>query len=654
MNDVSNDITARLDEARKHIDWSRRREAEKSLLNWLSTYGIGVFIDDKPDGHLPEVVNAIEGALKTARPYQILMPRKHGKTSYVAGAAAYLMVTGQCKFLAVIGANREAAKDILGNIFLLTENEVFAEDYPDVVVPIVAANGASKRRITYMGKPCKFEKNATHILLPTVALPNGKVSPAAGVMIKAFGIKSAIRGQRNGTVRPDVVLIDDVQTKESAQNPRRVKEAFEKITRDIANLSGRQKLRTLIAATVICPNDLAETIKATKAWKTTWFKAFISWPTDFTKHPRDGLWSEYFRIFDSENARDLDNHQESLDYYLANREAMDEGADVLTPSKFDPSQWEASTVQAYMNKIHTDGISSFNAEFQMEPDVGDFALKIAPKDVAVKDAGFAELSVPDGYLHLFASTDLNLSYALTTTIMAYRPDGSAAMVYHETWPSSINGKLNGSAYYSEVVKKLTEYAGHLTGLGLKIDRWAIDCGGMPFNAVTDFAKNCYKNHGIKAVGMRGWAAHKLNLTPRNAIMAAREDCVLVGDAVRLASTSQSPAGREWINWNSDAYRENVHKSLLSALGSVGSLDLYHTTRRSRDDFIIQVTNEKLLTKTENHAGRTEYKWEGVDPHDYLDSTAQNMAIAAFSGIGAPKISRHTSRPRPRRARIACL
>lgn len=650
---VGLDITAALDEARKNINWERRREAEKTLLGWISTYGIGTFVDDVPDGHLPEVVAAIETALATARPYQVLMPRKHGKTSYVASAAAWLLVTGQCQFLCVVGANRDAACDILANIFMLCDNDTFAQDYPEIVLPISRSN-YGRRNITYQGRPCNYRKTHTFIIFPTIYFGEER-APASGVIVKAFGKNSAIRGQRHGTIRPDVVLLDDLQTKESAANPRRVKQDFDKITRDIANLSGRTKLKVLNAATVICPNDLAETLRANKAWKTTYFKAFISWPTDFIKHPRDGLWAKYFRIFDSEDAREVGNHEESLKFYEEHRAAMDAGAEVLTPSKFDPDQWEVSTVQAYLNKVHADGLAAFNAEFQMQPELGDFALRIAPKDVLKKDGGFAQFEVPPGYLHLFASTDLNLSYGLTTTITAWKADGSGALVFHEVWACHIDGKLTGPAYYKAVTAVLTEYAQRLAGFGLSIYAWAIDCSGMPFDAVTDFAKTCERVHGIRCLAMSGKSSHKINLLARNRIQAARADCVLVGDAVRLASTAARPAGREWLNWNSDLYREQVHKAILSPLGTLGSLDLYHSEGQARDDYAIQLTNEKLIKTFENSQGRTQYQWESKEPHDYLDSTAQGMALAAFCGVGAQAAtSAPRRRPVVRRARIACL
>lgn len=652
---VGLDITASLDEAREGINWNRRRSAEKTLLAWISTYGIGTFIDDVPDGHLPEVVEAIEMALKTAQPYQVLMPRKHGKTSYVAAAAAWLLVTGQSKFLCVIGANRDAACDIVANIAMLCDNDIFAQDYPEIVVPINRSN-YGRRNITYNGKPCGYRRTRGMLLFPTIEYDDGP-APISGAIIKGFGKNSAIRGQRHGTQRPDVVLGDDLQTTESAKNARRVKQDYEKLTRDIANLSGRQKLKVLIAATVIAQNDLAETLRANKAWKTTFFKAFISWPTDYTKNPRNGLWAKYFRLYESEDAREVGNHDESLAFYETNREAMDAGAEVLTPSKFDPDQWEVSTVQAYMNKIHADGMSAFRAELQMEPDIGDFALKITPKEVMAKDGGFAEYEVPSGYLHLFASTDLNLSYALTTTITAYKADGSGAMVYHETFPCSIDGKLTGPAYYRAAMEVLTAYAKRLKGFGLPIYAWGIDCSGTPFEPVTDFARTCQKVHGIKCLAMSGKANSRINLLAKNRIENARAGCILVGDAVRLASSASHIAGREWLNWNSDLYREQVHKALLSPLGSLGSLDLYHTTSRSRDEFAIQVCNEKLLTKVDNSFGRTEYRWESKEPHDYLDSTAQGMALAAFCGVGAQATSAASAPHRKKAARqvqITCL
>ena len=41
-------IDAYMDQHFKAVDWKRRREAEKSLVDWVNTYCIGLLLEDGP------------------------------------------------------------------------------------------------------------------------------------------------------------------------------------------------------------------------------------------------------------------------------------------------------------------------------------------------------------------------------------------------------------------------------------------------------------------------------------------------------------------------------------------------------------------------------------------------------------------------------
>lgn len=74
------------------------------------------------------------------------------------------------------------------------------------------------------------------------------------------GITSGIRGLKFHTLRPDLVLLDDLQTSEDAESPERVEKLLNILKKDVFNLSGKGKLAILQTATPIAPDDLAERI----------------------------------------------------------------------------------------------------------------------------------------------------------------------------------------------------------------------------------------------------------------------------------------------------------------------------------------------------------------------------------------------------------
>lgn len=107
-----------------------------------------------------------------------------------------------------------------------------------------------------------------------------------------------------GRLRPDICLLDDIQTAESAANPEQVLKLLDLIKKDIMNLSSRGKLAVLMTSTPLLAEDLCEKIENDIAWKTTKYPAIIKWPKDMTDNPDDGLWARYFKMYDTELADD--------------------------------------------------------------------------------------------------------------------------------------------------------------------------------------------------------------------------------------------------------------------------------------------------------------------------------------------------------------
>lgn len=311
--------------------------------------------------------------------------------------------------------------------------------------------------------------------------------PKTGCLMATRGITSGIRGLKHHTQRPDLVLLDDLQTGEEAENPLQVEKLMKTIKKDIFNLAGKGKLAILQTATPIAPDDLAEKIAADTSWKTTIWPAIVKWPRDIVENGDKGLWGKYFRMYDSENVDDS-THEKSLQFYIDHQEKMDEGAEVFNPSRFLRSDGHITALQALLEKQHVIGEAAFSAEMQMKPKRYSFQIDITPKVVASRAGLKKRLEVPEGYVVVAAATDLNVSYAATTTITAFKPDMTSHVLYHEITPSRIDSKLNDTEYNQKVFALLVKVGSTLKQLGLKIDGWAIDAGGRNWDAVCSYAK----------------------------------------------------------------------------------------------------------------------------------------------------------------------
>lgn len=101
---------------------------------------------------------------------------------------------------------------------------------------------------------------------------------------------------------------------------------------------------------------------------------------------------------------------------------------------------------------------------------------------------------------------------------------------------------------------LTSLGKDIKARGLKIDGWGIDGSGVPFDAVTLFARNAAQLVGLPACAMLGRASHVFNPFVRTRLRDAVNKTVLCGDAQEHVKAG---AGKKYMFWNSDYYRETV-------------------------------------------------------------------------------------------------
>lgn len=170
------------------------------------------------------------------------------------------------------------------------------------------------------------------------------------------GITSGIRGLKHGTMRPTMVILDDLQTSETAENPESVQKLVDIINKDIIPLAGKQRLSILQTATPIEPDDLVDRLKHDKSWVTTSYPAIMKYPKDIDSDK--SLWKHYFEIYDKELATET-SHDESLEFYKKNRKQMDEGAEVFNPSRYTASDGHISAIQKLLELKHQIGDAAF-------------------------------------------------------------------------------------------------------------------------------------------------------------------------------------------------------------------------------------------------------------------------------------------------------
>ena len=210
----------------KVYSWSRRNRGGRSLLDFLKAY----FPETFPlpwSGDHREAVAAVERVVREGGLFTLAMPRGSGKTSIAVRAAVWAILYGHRRFVVLLAAEQGLADNLAAVIRSeLQFNESLAADFPEVCHPIRRLENITKRQQgqTLAGKPTMLKLAAGEIVFPTVsaaAAKNPLQRVASGAVVRAVGITGSVRGQiattaEGETLRPDLVLSDEPQPRESA------------------------------------------------------------------------------------------------------------------------------------------------------------------------------------------------------------------------------------------------------------------------------------------------------------------------------------------------------------------------------------------------------------------------------------------------------
>jgi len=353
------------------IDGVWRREAcSKSLILHCKTYHARVF-------YLPWSNDLIEAAMImqdviiNGGLFALAMTRGGGKTALSRAAVEWGILNGYRRFITFLGATDPlATKSMRAVKSNIAKNDLLLEDYPEVCFPIrcLENNTVRARMQTCEGRPTNIKWGDDEIWLPDI-----QGSQCAGSIIYSCGITGAVRGPNIVTatgesIRPDFVIADDVQTRDSAKSPQQTNDRELVIQGDVLELAGPDTaIACVMPCTVIYPNDLSSRFLDRDRypdWQGKRYKAVYKFPTN------TALWDEYAAIR-AESMRSGGRGKQATDFYIANRDAMDAGAEVAWLGRV--KKGDASALQTAMN-VKISKPRTFASEWQNEPEVADVNL----------------------------------------------------------------------------------------------------------------------------------------------------------------------------------------------------------------------------------------------------------------------------------------
>lgn len=602
-----------------------------------------------PD-HL-KVIEKIETAVLRGGLFALALPRGSGKTTITESAALWSMLYGHREFVVLIGATESAALELLDSLKTELEvNERLAEDFPEVCYPVAQLEGIANRCAgqLYKGERTRITWTSNEIVLPTV-----EGSRASGIIVRVAGITGRIRGMKfkrsdGRNVRPSLVVIDDPQTSESAGSLEQTRKRVRVLAGDILGLAGPgQKISGIMPCTIIRPGDMADIILNRNThpdWNGEKTRMVYRFPTNMK------LWEEYAEIR-AEALRTEGNFQKATEFYLANREAMDVGAEVSWEARFNHD--EVSALQHAMNLKFQDE-AAFQSEYQNDPlpdDTADDSL-LTVDEICAKINGLARRRVPLKCDRLTMFVDVQKAL-LFYVVIAWAEDFTGAVIDYGSWPDQHRHEYSladanpsiqtlfpkagfEGALYAALSALTDECLGREwereDGAVLKIERALVDANwGQSTDVVYQFCRQSSHAGVILPSHGRYVGASSKPMT---------EYRKQQGDRLGFNWMIPNVAGKRAIRhviYDTNYWKSFIHARLAVPVGDKGSLTLYGRIPGAHQLFAEHLTAEYRV-KTQGR-GRTVDEWKlKPQSHDnhFLDCVAGCAVCGSMLGASLPE------------------
>lgn len=629
------------------VNPDRRARASASLLVCCLEYFPERFGLEFSEDHL-ELIKALETAIIEGKLHAFALPRGSGKTTLCEVAVIWAVLTGRRQFVALIGASQDAADELLQSIKTeLESNDLLAEDFPEVCYPISRLEGINNRA---KGQLCDGLRTQIKWSGQTIVLPTVDKSVASGAIICVRGITGRVRGMKftrpdGKTVRPDLAIIDDPQTDESARSPTQTHKRMKLVTGAILGLAGPgKKIAAAMPCTVIETDDLADQLldrKRHPEWNGKRCRLVYQWPPSEEAKKR---WDEYADIRRRDLATGGDG-QSATDYYAKFQAVMDDGAIVGWKVRHFDS--ELSALQHAFN-LRIDHPLTFDAEYQNEPKKQETdELSIVPKAsvLITKLSHVPRMFVPLACDRATAFIDMQQT-VLYYMVTAWSPDFTGAVIDYGTEPDQrrhyftlrdLNVKLRdkypGSNIDGAILEGLRNLASRILrtkftrqdGVPIRVSKLLIDAGYKNHLAYQicredEFCSVCMPSYG-RAIGPDAKPMHAYEKKPGEEI------------GLNWMITRHTKRASRHAMFDSNWWKAFVFDRFAVAPGDPCSLSLYGSDPQTHHLLSEHLTSEYADHQHSERSGRTVVHFSmypGRDNH-WLDTLTGTAVAASMSG-----------------------
>ena len=372
------------------------------------------------------------------------------KSTCARVSTLWAVLNGHRRFSVLVGATDDKSSEHRENLFaLMASSETLLKDYPELI-PLLAKWRRPKRQFRLGGRLLTLHpKDARgRIVFPDIHEAPSCEAHVAPYSVNATDVAGLSFVDRFGvSVRPDLLVFDDVQTPQSAGSPTMTAELEESITKTFCGLVGLgEKLAAIMVGTVRKHNDLTERFLSRKVhadWDGKRYPSIIRFPEKMF------LWEVYGGLL-GEGASPSDGKALAQAFYLKNRTDMDAGGVVAWEE--DKLSDEVSALQSLMTVRALDP-EFFRCEIQQEglAPVNTAGVKLNSGALTVRisneDRGF----IPEGSTYTVGFIDSS-DQILWGMVCTFQEDFTGSIVDYRTWPD----QERPSFYKSDLVKRISD------------------------------------------------------------------------------------------------------------------------------------------------------------------------------------------------------
>lgn len=412
----------------------RRAACERDFALFAGEYLAARFYKPWSANHRKIIARMEQVVLGSGR-FALAMPRGSGKTSICEAAVLWAMLYAHRRYPVIVAAETGMAQRILDSIAdELCDNAGLEADWPEVCRPLIALEGIHQRAHGQLceGEPTRITRTAGRLILPTI-----RGSICSGLTLDAYGLTGAIRSAKRRLpggeiMRPDIAVIDDPQTDDSARSPTQCETRERLIESAVLGLSGLTRgFGAIMPCTVIRRHDLADQMldrRKHPEWAGERMRMLEQMPE------RLDLWDHYGELLKDGLAGDEPDRSAAEAFYRERRAEMDRGAVASWPESYKADEGEQSAIESAM-RARAINPAFFASELQNEPldDSPGADEQLDAQAIAERISGSARGVVPGNTAKLTAMIDVHAN-ALVWTVIAWTRTFGGVVIDYGTHP----------------------------------------------------------------------------------------------------------------------------------------------------------------------------------------------------------------------------